>query len=93
MIFTSKSKGHRSRDSKDSWDKRTYSGPSPVRQTLAPAELARRKRVESTADMASIFRELAEKIERGESDNRTEMRVISLSDWVPNKVVYAIMYI
>jgi hypothetical protein len=80
MIFTSKSKGHRSRDSKDSWDKRTYSGPSPVRQTLAPAELARRKRVESTADMASIFRELAEKIERGESDNRTEMRVISLSD-------------
>jgi hypothetical protein len=80
MMFSSKSKGSRSRNSNDSWEKKTFSGPSPVGRTLAPRELARRERVKSRAEMASAFRRLADKIERNGSDDETKMRVVSLSD-------------
>jgi len=80
MMFTSKSKESGSRNSNDSWDKKTYSGPSPVEQTFAPRELARRERVKSRAEMASAFRRFADKIEKGESDGETTMRVRSLRD-------------
>lgn len=81
MMFSSKSrsKTSRSQDSDDSWDKKTFSGPSPVGRTLAPLELARRERAKSRAEMASAFRVLADKIERG-SDDGTTMRVVSLRD-------------
>jgi hypothetical protein len=67
MMFSSKSgsKKSRSRNSDDSWDKKTFSGPSPVGRTLAPSKLALMERAKSKAEMVSAFRMLADKIERG----------------------------
>jgi hypothetical protein len=82
MMFSSKSrsKTSRSKDSDDSWDKKTFSGPSPVGRTLAPSKLALMERAKSKAEMVSAFRMLADKIERGDLDDKTSMSVVSLRD-------------
>jgi hypothetical protein len=84
VMFTSKSKKPRSRDSKDSWDKRTYSGPRPVEQTLAPATLFRRQKARSeatqTRKVASLLRSFANSLESKGSNGGTKVSIVGLED-------------
>jgi len=84
MMFTSKSKKRTSRDSKDSWDRKTFSGPSPVEQTFAPATLARRQEAMTQATqrkkVIGLLRSWAESLEEVGSNAGTKMTVVSLGD-------------
>jgi hypothetical protein len=84
MMFSPKSKNSRSRNSNDSWDKKTFSGPSPVEQTFAPATLLRRQEAVTAATqkrrVISLLRSFADSLEGEGSEGGTRVSVVGLQD-------------
>ena len=82
IMVVFKSGTSRSRNSNDSWDEKTFSGPSPVGQALAPATLARSQRAMAqtarTRMAVSLLRSLADSLERDGSAGGNTMTVMAL---------------
>jgi hypothetical protein len=82
MMFSPKSQKSRSRNSNDSWDKKTYSGPSPVEQTFAPATLLRRQEAMSAATqksrVARLLRSFADSLQGEGTAGGTRVSVAGL---------------